>query len=681
MLLAASAASAQESDLFGQKSTYFRDDVVQGASKHPEAATEAPATVTVLTAEDIRAYGFRTVADVLNFASVGSFTHNDRRYDFAGSRGLFFFEDFNTRILVLLNGHPLNEPWNNFGGVGREMLVPLEIAKSVEIVYGPSSLLYGGYSLYGVINVVTHTGGSLAGTRVLARAGTHGERELLLSEGLEGVAGEKATRWSFLGAAGGFETKGENLNVPTIADAGYGGPQSGTDTEQAPFAFLFSRYGELTIMARAGYRRHGAPMAPYGSIYGSNQEFVRDDKSFVEASWEHEIATETTLTIRTFYDWYSYAEHDPYAADATIPEPYTFILRADDSDRGGEIRLNTHHNAHFITAGVEYRQRAIFQRSFLQLSNGGSFVDGSFLGDHINGSLLVAYAQEEWRPSTHWTLVGGATLARTEPGGQKVQPRVAAIYKPTGNLAIKGLYGRGFRPPSIFEASYTDQIDQINNPSLRSEQIASSELSVTWDATQTVQTQAYAFQSRLRGLIGAVTIEDPSQVQGGVVPPSGNPDDFIGVLQYQSQGDVKSHGFGLSARAVSGNARGYVNVAYARAALDRPDTSTLAGSPSLLGSAGISYRLRAFTAGLSAQYVGAQRLDDSRGESFQSGRFFDSNLRLAWDTHAGIYPISFIVDAQNLFNASGTVAASPVYTPSEIPIPGRRVSLGIEGRF
>jgi outer membrane receptor for ferrienterochelin and colicins len=682
IVVATTTARAQESDLFGQKSSYFRDDVVQGASKHPEAATEAPATVTVLTSEDIRAYGFRTVADVLNFASVGSFTHNDRRYDFAGSRGLFFFEDFNTRILVLLNGHPLNEPWNNFGGVGREMLVPLEIAKSVEIVYGPSSLLYGGYSLYGVVNVVTETGGSLAGTRVLLRGGSEAQKEILVSDGREGVAGANATRWSFLGAIGAYDSNGENLNLPLVPESGFGGSQSGTDAERSPFGFGFARYGEFTFMARAGYRRHGAPMAPYESTYGSTLEYVRDDKSFIEGSWEHEIAPETTLTVRTFYDWYSYTEHDPYEADDTVAAPYLFVLRADDSDFGGEVRLNTHRGAHFLTGGLEYRKRAIYQRSFFQYSETGQQVEDSFFGDHINGSLFVAYAQEEFRPSMHWSFVGGATLARTEPGGEKVQPRIAAIYKPNPDLAIKALYGEGFRPPSIFEASYSDAVDQINNPSLKSEQIASSELSVTWNATQKVQTQAYAFTSRLRGLIGSATIEDPSQIQGGVTAPSGDQNDLIGALQYQSQGDVKSHGFGLSARAAGRNTRGYVNVAYAVASLGRPDAaSTLAGSPSWLASGGLSYRFRALTAGLSAQYVGAQRLDDSRGETFESGDYLHGNLRLAWETHVRIYPVSVILDAQNLFDSSGSIAASPIYTPSEIPIQGRRVSLGFETRF
>ena len=78
----------------------------------------APATATIITRDDIERYGFRTVADVLNFAVPGYTAATDRTWDFAGGRGLSFFEDFNTRILVMLDGHPMNEPWNNFSGIG-----------------------------------------------------------------------------------------------------------------------------------------------------------------------------------------------------------------------------------------------------------------------------------------------------------------------------------------------------------------------------------------------------------------------------------------------------------------------------------------------------------------------------------------------------------------------------------
>lgn len=684
----ATGAFAQ-SDFFGQKSAWFRDQVVEGASKHPEAPAEAPATVTVLTADEIHRYGFRTVADVLNFASVGSFTNYDRRYDLAGSRGLFFFEDFNTRILVLLNGHPLNEPWNNFGGVGREMLVPLELADRVEIVYGPSSLLYGGYSLYGIVNVVTKSGASIAGARLLLRGGSLGEREAMASYGAEGVAGEKATRWNILGAGGYYEADGENLNLPLqqveypATPAGellYGGSQSGTDAERAPFGFLYGQYGNFTLMARTGYRRHGAALAPYESVYGSRDEHVSDNKSFVDASWEQALGSQTTLSVRTFYDWYSYDEQDPYVDFELYPNAsgYNFILKASNADRGAEVRVNSRIGTHQLTAGTEYRQRSIRQHSWNDVIGEGRD-ESSFLGDSVNGRLLVAYAQDEWRPLTRWTFVAGATFADTHPGGQKTQPRVAVIYKPAPQLAIKALYGTGFRPPSMLEAAYEDNVSSIGNPSLRSEQIHSAELSMTWELPSAAVAQVYGFRSRLKGLIGAVVIESPDQVQGGVLPPSGNVEDLIGTIQYQSLADVTSTGAGTSLRYMNGPFRTYGNLAWAKAKYQSTEEQ-LSGTPLWLASAGASYDWRTFSVGAAARYVGSQK-DPSRGTETSSGDYFDTTVRLAWDTTVKAYPLTFFLDGRNLFDAAGAVSAAPIYTPVEVPIEPRRFSLGVEARF
>ena len=110
LVLVGGARPALAQDFFEQGKDYFKSETIEGVSKHAEAPTETPATVTLITRDEIERYGFRTVADVLNFASMGNFSLGDRRYELAGSRGLFLFEDFNTRILVMLNGHSLNEP-------------------------------------------------------------------------------------------------------------------------------------------------------------------------------------------------------------------------------------------------------------------------------------------------------------------------------------------------------------------------------------------------------------------------------------------------------------------------------------------------------------------------------------------------------------------------------------------
>ena len=695
-LALARVASAQSvEDFFDQKSDWFASETVEGASKHAEAPTQTPATVTVIGREDIELYGFKTVADILNFASIGYFTQNDRRYDIAGGRGLFFFEDYNTRILVMLNGHPLNEPWNNFAGLGREMMVPFDLVERVEIVYGPSSLLYGGYSLFGIVNVVTRSGSSMSGARVRAEQGTWQTTDAAATWGGSGTLQSKGDQpgetWDVLVSAGYYRSEGEDLSLPLIPvdystdyDGGttFGGPQSGTDFEKSPYAFLHAGRGSFTFTARTGSRKKGIPTAPYEIVYGSPEEYVRDTKSFAELRWDRTLALGVRLSARAFRDWYNYYEHDPYADSESYEgyDRYDFILDGDDVDTGGELRLTAQRGAHFLTAGVEHRKRDIVQTSYSRFDD-GSIAEDSYIRASLPGKLTVLYLQEEWRPSDHWTLVAAGNYADTEPGGQKAQPRLAAIFHPRDDIAIKALYGRGYRPPSAFEASYEDTISYIANPALKSEEITSTELSVMWQK-RSFAAQAYAFDSQLKGLIRLTEITSPEDIEGGVVGPSGNPEDLIGYVQYQSNGDVASHGFGLGLRSRKQALRSYLNVAWAEAAYTPADGEAfdLPASANWLASGGLAWDAGVWAASLSARYVGSQSHDASREIEGTTGSFVEANTRLLWRTRA-VYPVTLYLDVRNLFDSDGGTAASTIYTPSVIPIEGRRLSVGAELRF
>ena len=130
---------------------------VFGASERSQPVTEAPSSVSFITAEDIARYGYRTLADILHGVR-GMYVSDDRNFSLLGARGFGKPGDYNSRILLLVNGHRVND--NIFGQaeIGAEFGLDPATFERVEIIRGPASSLYGDSAFFAVVNVITRDG-------------------------------------------------------------------------------------------------------------------------------------------------------------------------------------------------------------------------------------------------------------------------------------------------------------------------------------------------------------------------------------------------------------------------------------------------------------------------------------------------------------------------------------------
>ena len=133
---------------------------VVGASRWEQPIIQAPSSVSIVTRDEISKYGYRTLADVLRSLS-GFHVSYDRMHPSLGTRG-FNRADYNNRVLVLVDGHRVNNNLSDGGFIGSEFILDTDLIDRVEVIRGPGSVLYGNNAFFGVINVVTRLGGDFA---------------------------------------------------------------------------------------------------------------------------------------------------------------------------------------------------------------------------------------------------------------------------------------------------------------------------------------------------------------------------------------------------------------------------------------------------------------------------------------------------------------------------------------
>lgn len=114
-----------------------RVERVYGASKYEQKVTQAPSSVSIVTAEEIEKFGHRTLADVLKSVR-GLYVSDDRNYSYPGTRGFLRPGDYNTRILMLINGHRMNDNIHDAADIGRDT-IDVDLIERVAVIRGPSS--------------------------------------------------------------------------------------------------------------------------------------------------------------------------------------------------------------------------------------------------------------------------------------------------------------------------------------------------------------------------------------------------------------------------------------------------------------------------------------------------------------------------------------------------------------
>ena len=169
LLLAAawSAPVAAKTDLDALNLEDLLNITITGASKYEQRQQEVGAAVSVISRDEIRAFGWRTLAEALNSLPGIHLTY-DRQYTYLGARGFGLQGDYNTRVLLAINGNRLNDANYDSALFGQEFPLDLDLVERIEFIPGPGGAVYGQNALFGVVNIITRNGAGVNGLELAA---------------------------------------------------------------------------------------------------------------------------------------------------------------------------------------------------------------------------------------------------------------------------------------------------------------------------------------------------------------------------------------------------------------------------------------------------------------------------------------------------------------------------------
>ncbi len=464
---------------------YYRPPPVRAASKSLADVDEAPASVTVITREEIDGFGYQTLAEALSGVR-GLYLTNDRIYTYLGIRGFAPPGDLNTRLLILWDGHAMNDVWAGQAFAGHDLAVDLDEVARIEVVRGPGSTLYGTGAFFAVVNLVPRD--ALSGRRNVEVTGGTGALGRWRGHAAAGWSPDETTSVVVSGAALGV--KGAE-----VTNLGSLGTVQGNDAERARFGSARVRWGEFTFFGLVNDREKLIPTAPYGTLIGTHGSMVDDSRGFAELRWDRTLANGGSFSARGYYDATRYEGRWPFPG-ATPDEPllYRESGRADwvGGEARGRLRL---FGQNHLTAGLELQHQYRIEQEF--------FAETVQPLERRQRTLFSAYLLDEWRLHPRALLSAGLRVDRyLDLDVTPVTPRLALILKPYAAGVTKLVAGQAFRAPNAYELYYHDlNLSQRVALSLRPEIITTFEIEHAHDLTRELRLTVSGYHNRISDLV------------------------------------------------------------------------------------------------------------------------------------------------------------------------------------
>jgi len=608
------------------------DMQVTTASRFAQKASQAPSAVSIVTAEDIRTHGWQSLAEILG-SLRGLYLSDDHNYTYVGVRGFSPPGDYNNRILLLINGHRVNDSVYDQALVAHEFQIDTALIERVEFVPGPGSALYGSNALFGVINVITRQGADLQGYELAGGLGSHGERQRRATLGHKQEDGT-----DLLMSISQVRGDGQDWTFPGSGTA------SGVDGEQSDRFFASLEKGAWNLNVSYVNRKKQVPTGAYGTDFNDPANATTDGMGFVDLQYRAAANEKLEWSARLYYDqsWF------------TGTYVYSGVHNRDEAEGarwGGEWQaVSTQFDRHHLVFGLSYREDFTQDQRNFDVAPYASYLDSAH-----SARKYGLYLQDEWALTSALTASLGVRQDHHSRAGDFLSPRLALLWQAGENTMLKAIYGTAYRAPNVYEMYYTTA-DALPNPDLQPEEITTYELIAEHLDPRGIRLSAGLFQYRICDLITQKS--------------------EAGMLIFRNEPHAQANGLDLEAERLWSNGR-RARVSYTLENTEDGSGNRLVNAPRHLFKALFSTPL--FDTRLR---LGTELLAFSQRRSLSGGHtagFGIVNMNLAAERLLPGLEISLAI--RNLLDKPYAVPAGSEQSVDALPQTGRSLRLNLAYRF
>jgi iron complex outermembrane receptor protein len=376
---------------------------VTSVSGYAERLADAAASIFVITAEDIRRSGYRTLPEALRLAPNLQVARSSVSGYAISARGFNNDNGLANKLLVLIDGRTVYSL--SLSGVFWDMQdVMLEDVERIEVISGPGATLWGANAVNGVINVITRTAQSTQGALVTLGGGNR----------------EKGAAFRFggkLGSDGHFRVYGktDDFQNTKIANGnpvpdGWNRGQVGFRTEWGGTSRSFTIQGD----AYKG-KSEDLPTGRAVEVSGAN----------LLARWNQQLDNGSNIRLQAYYD----------RTDREDPLLFRDEISVFDIEFKHDIPLGTHK----VLWGAGYRRAHSDMRNSLFFG---------FVPPVRNLSWTNLFAQDEIKLTRTIDLTVGLKLESNDYTGWEYLPSARLAWKPSSNQLAWGSVSRAVRAPA-----------------------------------------------------------------------------------------------------------------------------------------------------------------------------------------------------------------------------------------